>query len=114
MSINQPTDGDSTPLTGSPPSDTPECDALWEGGWNHTRLWELSKKLERERDAAIKARIDSAREWSDQVANANARVARMKRELRESNARAVDLERMVESLRGQLTKALESVAKAHS
>lgn len=75
---------------------------------------ELVESMERERDAAIKARIDSAREWSDQVANADARVARMKRELREANARAVDLERMVESLRGQLTKVLESVAKDHS
>lgn len=39
---------DVTPCSRS--SDTPECDNLWEGGWNHTRLWELSRKLERERD----------------------------------------------------------------
>jgi hypothetical protein len=65
-------------------SDTPETDAAWSCFKGYIEplqdVKELSRKLERERDEATQARKVSAADWLNQIANADLRVTRIKRE----------------------------------
>ena len=70
-------------------TNTPETDELRDDIWasvyvdgqDFMQMLEHARKLERERDEAIKQRESSALDWSNQIKNADLRVSRMKREL---------------------------------